>query len=80
MSIQDWAELHGETGEQKELYAETHTSFSFYINEHVDYDVLVHIRVFTDGTRICEIEDEILNQYDDNGTLEYQFSVSFKMI
>lgn len=77
MNVSEWADLHGETGEvEKELVNETRTTYNTLINEYVDYEVLVHIRVFDDGSRICEVEDELLNLYDDEGTMVEQFSVT----
>lgn len=73
MDNMTWGELHCEHGDEKELYAETRTTFSEFIDDHVDYEVMIHIRVFTDGTRICEVEDEWLNHYDDEGTMRHQF-------
>ena len=76
MNINEWAELHGETGEEKEIYAQTITSYNTWINDHVDYEVLVEIRIFTDGTRICEIHDQVLLVYDDEGNIHNSFSVT----
>jgi hypothetical protein len=76
MSILEWAELHGETGDDREIYAQTKTSYNTLINEHVDYEVIVDIRVLSDGTRICEVEDELLLVYDDAGNIHDSFSVS----
>jgi hypothetical protein len=76
MSISDWAALHGETGEiETDLIRETTDSYAFYVNEHLDYEVLFNIRVFANGEVICEIEDQLLNIFDDEGTLIRQFSV-----
>lgn len=76
-SLAEWAELHGETGEpEKKIYHQTVERYNTLINDHVDYEVLVEIRLFTDGTRICEVQDELLNLYDDEGTMTEQFSVT----
>jgi hypothetical protein len=55
---------------EKELYHEVRDyPFNFLINDNVDYEVLMHIRIFTDGTRICEIEGETVNIFDDEGNI-----------
>lgn len=77
MNNQDWAEMHGETNElEKEIYHQTVQPYNFLINDHVDYEVLVEIRLFTDGTRICEVQDELLKVFDDEGTMKDEFSVT----
>lgn len=76
MNVNEWADLHGETGEDKELISQMRTTYSTFVNDYVDYEVLVYIRIFRDGTRLCEVEDEMLNLYDDEGTLVNQFSVT----
>lgn len=55
---------------EKELYHEVKQyPFNFLINEHVDYEVLMHIRIFMDGTRICEIEGQTVNIFNDEGDI-----------
>lgn len=77
MSLMEWADLHGENGqEEKEIYKQTVEDYGFTINEFVDYRVLVEIRIFMDGSRICEVEDELLTLYNEDGDIVQDFSVT----
>ena len=56
---------------EKELYHEVEQyPFTFFINDHVDYQVLMHIRIFMDGTRTCEIEGQTVNVFNNEGDIE----------
>lgn len=69
-------EIYNEEKDAKEMVKETKNVYNYYINEHVDYEVLVNIQVYADGTRFCEVEDELLTIYDAAGDVRDQFNVT----
>lgn len=71
-----WAEMHGEYGNDPEVVNETRTTYAHLANEHVDYEIMVHIRDLDNGQRIVEVESELLKVFDDEGTLVDSFEVT----
>lgn len=69
MKMGKWAELSGER-KPKEIYHKVRSyEHSKFINEHVDYNIVCDIDIYTDGSREIEIIYEYMTLYDDNGNV-----------
>jgi hypothetical protein len=71
-----WAELHCETEEPKDVWLKDVYRHNIWINDNVDYEVLVEVIQYIDGGETFEVIDETLLVYDDDGNLMDSFIVT----
>lgn len=72
----EWQELHNDNGsEDKDVFGRKTYDHAIYVNEHVDYQVLVEIINYMDGTSNYEIVEQTLNVLDDDSELIDSFDV-----
>lgn len=59
-----------------EIIYDKQIEHSMLVNEHVDYNVLLHVRIDKNGERLCEVINEYISIFDDEGTLIDQFTAT----
>jgi hypothetical protein len=59
----------------KEVVDSTVYEYGHIVNEHVDYEILVDLKRYSDGTISAEILDQLLVILDDEGTKVNSFEV-----
>lgn len=57
-------------------WIEKRVPFTYFVNEYVDYEILLRICYCNDGQRIVELEDETIKIFDEDGVCRDSFTVT----